>query len=248
MPKDWLRACLAEGIGAFGLTFFGAGAIIMNAHTNGGLGLLGIAAAHAVFLAIAVSATMNISGGHLNPAVTIAMAVLRRINVVTAITYVVTQLLFAALAGFALKALMPAAAVAAANLGTPLLADGVSPTQGVVIEAILTFFLGVAIWGTAVHPKAPKIGGFGIGLVLLFDILAFGPLTGASMNPSRTFGPAIAGGYWANHLVYWIGPVLGMITAGALFDYFLGAKDTPDAPRPMVREVPVTRPLARGRR
>ncbi len=249
MPKDWLRNALAEGIGIFALIFFGAGSIVMNAHTNGGVGLLGIAVAHAVALAIAISATMNISGGHINPAVTITMALLKRISLPMAGAYLVSQLLFATLAAFALNALMPAAAVDAAKLGTPLLSEGVSAGQGVAIEVILTFFLGVGIFGTAVHPKAPKtLAGFGIGLVLLFDILVAGPLTGASMNPARTLGPALVSGNWANHWVYWVGPVLGLALAGAVYEFVLGSREKAEAPAPRETAAP-QRPATRsGRR
>src|SRR5207245_6773788 len=91
----------------------------------------------------------------------------------------------------------------------PRLADGVSMGQGVIIEAVLTFFLVFVVYGSAVDSRAPKIGGLAIGLTVALDILFGGPLTGAAMNPARTFGPAVACGKWANHLVYWIGPLLG---------------------------------------
>ncbi len=187
----------------------GAGSIIMDAHTGGGIGVVGIALAHGMVLAIVVSATMNISGGHINPAVTIGLLLTGKTDAKTASYYIPAQLLGGIVAGFALNALYPAAAAAASGLGTPVLADGVGFGRGVVIEALLTFFLMFAIFGTAVDARAPKIGGFGIGLVLTFAILAAGPLTGASLNPARTLGPAIAAGVWQDHLVYWIGPIIG---------------------------------------
>jgi aquaporin Z len=79
----------------------------------------------------------------------------------------------------------------------------------------------LAVFGTAVDPRAPKIGGFGIGFTVLFDILAGGALTGAAMNPAIAFGPALAGGFWQNQLVYWIGPIIGGIIAALLYEFFI---------------------------
>jgi len=97
----------------------------------------------------------------------------------------------------------------------------VTTSSAIVIEALLTFLLVFAVWGTAVDERAPKIGGFGIGLTICADILVGGPLTGASMNPSRTFGPALAAWHWNNHLVYWIGPFLGAAAAAILYNNLL---------------------------
>lgn len=213
-----MSAFVAELVGTFYLVFVGAGAIILDAHTGGGVTLLGIAAAHGLALSIAVSITIPISGGHLNPAVTLAMLATKRIAAGKAGGYVTAQLLGATLAGVLLKGFYPAQAVAKSNLGTPALGPGVTFAQGVVIETILTFLLLFTIFGVAVDPRAPQhITGFCIGLTVAFDILAGGPLSGASMNPARTFGPALAAGFWANHLVYWIGPVLGGLLGAFLY-------------------------------
>jgi len=214
-----MSAFVAELVGTFYLVFVGAGAIILDAHTGGGVTLLGIAVAHGLALSIAVSITIPISGGHLNPAVTIAMLATKRIAAGNAGGYVAAQLLGATLAGVLLKGFYPAQAVAKSNLGTPALGPGVTFAQGVVIETILTFLLLFTIFGVAVDPRAPQhITGFCIGLTVAFDILAGGPLSGASMNPARTFGPALAAGFWANHLVYWIGPVLGGLLGAFLYE------------------------------
>ena len=213
-----MSAFVAELVGTFYLVFVGAGAIILDAHTGGGVTLLGIAAAHGLALSIAVSITGPISGGHLNPAVTLAMLATKRIAAGKAGGYIVAQLVGATVAGVLLKGFYPAQAVAKSNLGTPALGPGVTFAQGVVIETILTFLLLFTIFGVAVDPRAPQhITGFCIGLTVAFDILAGGPLSGASMNPARTFGPALAAGFWANHLVYWIGPVLGGLLGAFLY-------------------------------
>ncbi len=110
---------------------------------------------------------------------------------------------------------------AAVAQGTPDLGSGVGPMRGVIIEAVLTFFLVFVVFGTAVDARAPRIGGLGIGLTVALDILFGGPLTGAAMNPARTFGPALASAHWNNHLVYWIGPLLGGALAGLVYGRFL---------------------------
>jgi glycerol uptake facilitator-like aquaporin len=89
------------------------------------------------------------------------------------------------------------------------------------IEAVLTFFLVFVVYGSAVDARAPKIGGLAIGLTVGLDILFGGPLTGAAMNPARTFGPALASGHWNNHLVYWVGPFIGGALAGIIYGRFL---------------------------
>jgi aquaporin Z len=168
-----------------------------------------------------VTATMAISGGHLNPAVTIGLLVTRRIDLVSAGAYIATQLAAAGAAALVVKLLLPATASRAALLGVPVIASSVTLGQAIGIELILTFFLMSAVFGTAVSPEAPRVGGFGIGLVLLFDILVGGPLTGAAMNPARAFGPALVAGHWLGHVVYWVGPILGAVLASLLWQYAL---------------------------
>lgn len=216
------RECVAELIGTFALCFIGAGAICTDAKTNGAVGLIGIAIAHGLVLSIAVSSTMAISGGQVNPAVTLALYATGRIkHLHQAVQYIVSQLVGAALAGFFLKAIYAPTVWQKVHLGTPALGPGVSQGTGIFVEAVLSFFLIFAVFGTAVDAHAPKIGGFGIGLTIGFDILMGGPLTGAAMNPARAFGPALAAGYWQNHIVYWIGPVLGGVVAGLVYDKYL---------------------------
>src|SRR2546428_1327736 len=131
----------------------------MNAHTAGALGATGIALAHGVGLAIIVSMTMNISGGHINPAVTAALWVADKVDGRTALTYVAAQLVGALVGAALVKGLLPLAAVRVTLAGAPKLADTVTFMQGIWIEAVLTFFLVSAVFGTAVSPEAPKIGG-----------------------------------------------------------------------------------------
>jgi aquaporin Z len=227
------RRLVAEAVGTFGLVFIGAAVVVVNGgFPNSGIGLLGIALAHAVVLSVMISATMTISGGHLNPAVTIGFLVTRRIDVATAAAYIVTQLAAASLGALLVQLLFPRAAVRTALLGVPVIANSVTLEQAIGIELILTFFLVSAVFGTIVSADAPRVAGFGVGLVLLFDILVGGPLTGAAMNPARAFGPALVSGQWLGHVVYWVGPIVGGILAALLWQYVL----LPRAPVPRRRK------------
>ncbi|HEU5305308.1 MAG TPA: aquaporin [Gemmatimonadales bacterium] len=222
------RRLVAEALGTFGLVFVGAAVVVVNGgFPNSGIGLLGIALAHAVVLSVMVTATMTISGGHLNPAVTVGLLVARRIDPASAAAYIATQLVAACLAALTVKLLLPPGAVRAALLGVPVIASSVTLGKAIGIEAVLTFFLVSAVFGTAVSPDAPRVAGFGIGLVLLFDILVGGPLTGAAMNPARAFGPAAIAGQWLGHVVYWVGPLIGGIVAALLWEHLLMPKTTP---------------------
>jgi MIP family channel proteins len=221
MGKVYVRPLIAELLGTFAFVFIGAGSIITNVLTSGGVGLLGIALAHGLALAIVITIFAATSGGHINPAVTIGFLVTRRIAPLLGILYIVAQLVGATLAGLLLRVVFPQVVWQAAQLGTLMLAPGVSFGLGVLVEAVLTFFLLLAVFGTAVDPRAPKIGGFGIGLTVLVDILVGGPLTGAAMNPAIAFGPALAGGFWQNDLVYWIGPIIGAVIAALIYEYVI---------------------------
>jgi glycerol uptake facilitator-like aquaporin len=138
----------------------------------------------------------------------------------------VTQVVAAIVAAAILKALYPPAVLRATALGTPHLAPSVSLTQGIAVEAIMAFFLVSAVFGTCVHPDAPRVGGFGIGLTLTADILMGGGLTGAAVNPARAFGPAVVAGDMVAQIVYWIGPILGGVVAGLLWEHVLLPKRT----------------------
>lgn len=220
--RNLTRQCVAEAIGTFALIFIGVGAIYNLGAIPGGL--LGIALAHGLTIAVMVSATAGISGGHLNPAVTFGLLVGGKISLKDSVAYWIAQLAGATAAGFLCVSLLGTAAVAGGtpDISTTLLSvPVVSTCQAIIIEAVLTFFLVFVVYGSAVDARAPKIGGLAIGLTVALDILFGGPLTGAAMNPARTFGPALASGHWNNHFVYWIGPMLGGLLAGLVYGRFL---------------------------
>ncbi|MGI0141715.1 MAG: aquaporin [Candidatus Micrarchaeales archaeon] len=216
------QRALVEAVGVFFLVFVGAGAVIAAQFAAlGGASLLVIAFANGIALALAVSFAMNISGGHINPAVTIAMMVNKRIKPKEAAVYIIFQLIGAIVAGLLLLSVYPAASGVAVNYGTPSLNSSTSVLGGITFEAIMTFILVFAVMGTVVDKRAPKIAGFGAGLAVFIDVLAGGPFTGAAMNPARWFGPALASGFFANWYVYIIGPVVGAIIAATIYKYFV---------------------------
>lgn len=215
--RDSFRHFVAEFVGTFGLVFVGGAAIMVTDAGHIPNALLDVAFAHGLILALMVTATMRISG-HLNPAVTLGFLAARRIDPIMAGVYIVAQVLAAMLAAYALKAFLPSAMTEGSRLGGQSISLDVTFGQAVALEAIATFFLVFVVFGTAVDPKAPRVGGFAIGLTVAADILAIGPLTGGSMNPARSFGPAVASGVFEAQGVFWIGPIVGGIAAALLYD------------------------------
>lgn len=218
------RALLAEALGTFWFFLIGAGAIVTNAANGGAVGLVGIAFAHGLALAVAVSTFGAISGGHFNPAVTFALAIAKKHPWPQVPTYWAAQLGGALLAGLMLRVIFDnvPAAMDQVNLGTPMVSASVPLLTAIVIEALLTMFLLWAVFGTAVSPNAPMIVGLGMGLAVTAAILMGGPLTGASMNPARWFGPAVASGHLRDAAVHVIGPLVGAAIAGASYLYVFG--------------------------
>jgi len=215
------KALLAEFIATFALTFIGVGAIAVNYISGGQSGLVGIALAHGLTIAVMVAAIGGISGAHINPAVTIGLFVTQKIDALNTIGYIISQCFGAITAAVLLKICIPASALLAVGMGTPALGTGVSVTMGLVTEIILTFFLMFVIYGTAVDKRGMKPAGLFIGLTVTLDILMGGPISGAAMNPARHLGPALLGGGLQNLWFYWVGPIAGAILASILYQKVL---------------------------
>jgi len=211
------KAAVAEFIGTFALIFFGAGTIIATGNGD----LLAIAFAHGLAIAIMVSLMAHISGGVFNPAIQIALWVTGKMPTRRSAVYIVAELAGAVAAAAILKYFFPAPAFDSVNGGTPAVAPGLAIGKAVLVEAIATFFLVWAVFGTAVDDRGAfaKTGGFTIGLVITIDILAVGGLTGAAMNPARWFGPALITGTWSDWWVWIVGPIAGGIIAGVAYWY-----------------------------
>ena len=214
MTPDWWKRCSAEGIATFGFTLVGAGAVCVNQYTGGELGLIGIALAHGTMLTAMIYAIGHVSGGHVNPAVTLAIAARGGIGWPLAGSYVAAQVLGAVTAGLLLARVFTPEVWQPAALGTPQLSPEVATVTGMFLEGVLTLFLVFTVLQVAVDPRAPgMVYGLAIGLVLVGGVLVGGPLTGAALNPARAIGPALASGVWDDQLVYWVGPMAGGLVA-----------------------------------
>lgn len=222
--RDSLRHFVAEFVGTFALVFVGSGSIIAATANRMDSALIAVALAHGIILAVMVSATMRISG-HFNPAVTVGFLAARRIEPVMAGVYIAAQIVGAILAAYALKLLLPEMLTEPTRIGGQSIALETSAGQAIGLEAIATFFLTFVIFGTAVDPKSPRIGGLAIGLTLAACIFAIGPFTGGSLNPARSLGPAVASGVFEGQAVYWIGPLVGALAAALLYDTLFIRRD-----------------------
>ena len=223
---------LAEFIGTFALTFVGGGAIIATSGEN----LLVIALAHGLILAVMIAAMMHVSGAQFNPAVSVALASRGKQSWLQACSFSIVQILGGIAAAFLLKATtVPAYSFANTHIGETLgMYSGsagpemVSAWRVLVLEGLAAFFLMWVIMGVAVDSKNKQhvgIAALAIGGVVAADILCFGPLTGASMNPARSFGPALVTGAWTLQWCYWVGPIVGASLAALCYDKTITTND-----------------------
>ena len=220
MRSPW-NALVAEIAGTFMFFFVGIGAaaaIDRAGSVDGASGLIVVALAHGVVLAVMVSALGAVSGAHFNPAVTFGVWLAGQIPGRRALSYVLAQLIGGLAAAWSLRIIFPA--TVSQNLGRPALGQGIDPLVGLGTEAVLTVVLLTAVFGTAIDPRGPKVGGLAIGFAVAADILMAGPLTGAAMNPSRWFGPAVVTGVWDFSYVWIVGPLIGAAVAALAYRYF----------------------------
>jgi aquaporin TIP len=224
---DYFRRAAGEFVGTFALVFIGVGSLIYG-------NIVGVAFAHGLVIAVMASAVGHITGGHFNPAVTLGFLVTRRMAASLAALYMIVQVGAATLAALVLKWVLPNAAYDGVNGGAPSLQNGLNGGQGVVVEAILTFFLLWVIFATAADPRGTfkQIAGLAIGFTIVLDILMGGGLTGAAMNPARSLGPEIVSGNWDDWWVYIIGPFCGGVIAAVIYEvlYLRPARPVPVGP------------------
>lgn len=215
------NALIAEFIATFALTFVGIGAIAGNSLNGGASGLVGIALAHGLTIVVMIAATAGISGGHINPAVTIGLFCTKNIDAKNAIGYIIAQCAGAIFAAFLIKQCLPPDILSAVGMGTPSLGAGINISMAFITEVILTFFLTFVIYGTAVDKRGHQPASLFIGLTVALDILIGGPISGAAMNPARYLGPALLGGGLQYCWLYWSAPIIGGILGTTTYKHFL---------------------------
>ncbi|KAK4486389.1 hypothetical protein RD792_009062 [Penstemon davidsonii] len=221
-----IKSYVAEFIATLLFVFAGVGsALAYNKLTSDAsldpAGLVAIAVAHAFALFVGVSMAANVSGGHLNPAVTFGLAIGGNITILTGLFYWIAQSLGSIVACLLLKFVTNGLAIP-----THGVAAGLGAIEGVVFEIVITFALVYTVYATAADPKKGSLGviaPIAIGFIVGANILAAGPFSGGSMNPARSFGPAVASGDFSQNWIYWVGPLIGGGLAGLVYgDVFIG--------------------------
>jgi MIP family channel proteins len=208
------RRLAAEAIGTFFLVLIGPGAAMVNAVTGGALGTTGIALAFAFVVMAMIYALGHVSGAHINPAVTVALWSSGRFPGREVTPYIGAQCAGAVAASYVLLAVLGNVGHLGATLPT------VAPPQAFALECLLSFALMLVITAVATDNRIPPgFAPIAIGLTVGFCALTGGPLTGASMNPARSFGPAVVGGLWHAHWLYWVAPITGMVGAVRCYDW-----------------------------
>jgi MIP family channel proteins len=201
-----MREVAAEFLGTFALVLTGTGAVASNAVSGGALGHVGVAITFGLVIMVMIYAAGHISGAHFNPAVTVAFALARHFPAGRVLPYIVGQLSGAVLGSLAVRFLMGTAG----GLGVTHPASGIGIMQALVLEALLTFFLMFVITSVATDTRAVgQAAAIAIGATVGLEALFAGPLTGASMNPARSLGPALVAGDLADLWVYIMGPIVG---------------------------------------
>jgi aquaporin NIP len=203
-----MRKCFAEALGTFGLVFAGTGAIVVDQTSGGAVTHVGVALTFGLIVMAMIYAFGDISGAHINPAVTLGFAVAGRLPARRVLPYMLAQTLGAIAASLLLRILFPASPM----LGTTLPAG--SAAQSLVLEIVLTFFLMLVILQMSSGPRESGLmAGIAIGGVVGLEALFAGPICGASMNPARSLAPALVSGHFTSLWLYLVGPVIGSILA-----------------------------------
>lgn len=230
-----LAPFVLEAIGTFTLVFVGAGSVVATVYSQAAIDHVAVALAHGLTIAVLGAGLGQVRTSLFNPAITAALMVTGRLSLGHGLAYVAAQLLGGTLGALALRGVAPGGAVAATSLGATRLSPDTSPVQGLGIEMALTGILVLVALGAVREGRGPAIsyGAIAVGLTLTAGMLFAFPLTGASFNPARSLGPAIAAGAWTDWWVYWVGPILGAISAAGLYRWiFARPRDGAKGPSP----------------
>jgi len=223
------RRYVAEGVGAFFLVLIGPGAVMVNAFTGGAIGQAGIALAFGFVVIAMVYALGHLSGAHINPAVTLAFWSARRFPAAEVLPYILAQCGGAAAASLGLRAML--GQVGRMGATTPSIGLGAA----FAMEWLMSFALMFVIMAVATDERVSDgFAPIAVGVTVAFCAMMGGPLTGASMNPARSFGPAVAGGGWTAHWLYWVAPVMGMLVAVRAYEFLRPASAHPSGPTPLL--------------
>jgi MIP family channel proteins len=239
--RDDQRAVAAEFLGSMFFVMLGCGSVCAafafgaNAGVLTGGALVGVALAHGFAYLVAVSWTGNLSGGHINPVVTLAMMATGKIAMPKGLAYIVAQVVGAVAGAVLIKLAIPDAVENASDLGVPALSSGATAAEGLVLEILLTAFLVLVVFTTSVSRKGWGVNApIAIGLAVAVIYFVGVPFTGPAVNPARSFGPALVANQWDDFWIYILGPAIGaLVTAGLwLFWKTYGEDLDPDTPRP----------------
>lgn len=208
-----IRRALAEGIGTYFLVLIGTGTVMTAAISEGSIGVAGIAAAFGLVVAAMIYAVGHISGAHINPAVSLGFYSVGKLSGSELASYVVAQCLGATLASATLRLLLgPVASLGATVPSVPL-------GSAFFLEWLMTFLLMFVIAAVALGETIPPgFGSLAVGIAVAVDALFGGPLTGASMNPARSLGPALVAGVWTDHWIYWLAPISAAAAAANVWE------------------------------
>lgn len=218
MSEDLFKSSLAEAVGTFILVFIGCGAILVNESSGGALGHAGIAMTFGLTVMTVIFAIGHVSGAHINPAVTIALLMIKRVSLTKTMCYCVAQIIGAVLAAIALKYTV----ATGDNLGVTMPVG--STTQAFLMEMVMTAFLVFMVVGLVTDPRASSsLGAIAVGGVIAVDAFVGGPITGASMNPARSLGPALVSGQLEHIWLYIFAPLIGGMIGAGLY-WMIGAR------------------------
>ena len=225
-----LKPFVAEFIATFCFVFAGIASVAAASVQGSTLGQLETALAHGLAIAVLASATMHISGGQLNPAVTLGVWLGNQISFLQAIINIIAQVFASFLAIHALLWCFGKDLLEGISFGTPQPAAGIGQYQAMFLEGLFTFILVLVVFGTAVEKRATKVGGLYIGLTIALAGIAIGSFTGACLNPARYLGPAIQGGGYGDWMIYVAGPILGGAIAALIYTYGIGKEERLNLP------------------